>query len=81
MVAARQCGCRPSIDLTATRFMSHVMKQPVTSSCPRPSRNVWKDFVKFHDALNVPREDLDNYMAERPMNQPVEGRSVFEDEQ
>ncbi len=44
-------------------------------------RNVWKEFIEYRDSLNIPREDLDNYMAERPMNTPIKGRSVFEDDE
>ena len=44
----------------------------------QPSRNVWKDYVEFRDALDVPQEDLDSYMTERPMNQPAGRRRVFE---
>ena len=47
----------------------------------RPRRDVWKAYIEFRDALDVPREDLDRYMAERLMNQPAERRSVFEVEQ
>jgi antitoxin VapB len=47
----------------------------------QPKRNVWKEFIEFRDSLNIPQEDLDNYMAERPMNMPINGRNVFEDEE
>jgi antitoxin VapB len=46
----------------------------------RPRRDVWKDYIAFRDSLDIPREDLDRYMAERPMNQTVGRRSVFEGE-
>jgi antitoxin VapB len=47
----------------------------------RPKRNVWKEFIDFRDSLDIPQEDLDNYMADRPMNQPVNRPSVFADEE
>lgn len=50
----------------------------ILSSHPR--RNVWKEYIAFRDSFDVPREDLDDYMSERPMNQPVSRRSIFEDE-
>jgi antitoxin VapB len=46
----------------------------------RPRRNVWKEYIAYRDSLNIPREDLNAYMSERPMNQQVSRRSVFEDE-
>lgn len=46
----------------------------------KPRRNVWKDFIAFRDSLDIPREDLDTYTFERPMNQPVSRRSVSENE-
>lgn len=47
----------------------------------RSKGNVWKDFIAFRDSLDIPREEADAFMAERPMNQPVSRRSVFEDEE
>jgi len=47
----------------------------------QPKRNVWKEFIEFRDSLNIPQEDLNSYMAERPMNMPINGRNVFEDEE
>lgn len=45
-----------------------------------PRGNVWKEYLAYRDSLSVPDEDLDEYMAERPMNQPVTRRSVLEDD-
>lgn len=47
----------------------------------RPRRDIWKDYIAFRDSLDIPQEDLDRYMAERPMNRPIGRRSVFEDEE
>ncbi len=47
----------------------------------QPRRSVWKEYLEFRDSLDIPQEDLDNYMAERPMNQPAIWRNVFEDEE
>lgn len=43
----------------------------------RPGRNVWRAYFEFRDSLDIPQEDLDAYMSERPMNQPVNRPSVF----
>lgn len=53
----------------------------VILSSRESSRNVWKEFIAFRDSLDIPQEDLDAYMAERPMNQPVNRPSVFADEE
>ena len=39
----------------------------------RPRRNVWKEFIAFRDSLDIPQEELDTYMSERPMNKPSRG--------
>jgi antitoxin VapB len=46
----------------------------------RPLREVWRDFIAWRDALDLPPGATDDYMAERPMNRPVSGHGVFEDE-
>lgn len=46
----------------------------------RPKRNVFKEFLAYRDSLEIPQEDLDTYMAERPMNRPVSRGSIFDDE-
>ncbi len=46
-----------------------------------PRRSSWtKEFISFRDSLGIPDEDLDEYMLERPMNQPFTRRSVFEED-
>jgi virulence-associated protein VagC len=52
----------------------------LTISPREPRPNVWSDFIAFRDSLDIPQDDLDNYMSERPMNRPAEFRHVFEDE-
>lgn len=46
----------------------------------RPRHNVWKEYLAFRDSLDIPQEDLDAYMDERPMNQPASWRNVFEED-
>lgn len=46
----------------------------------QPRGNIFREFLAFRDSLDILQEDLDNYMAERPMNQPITRRSIFEDE-
>jgi virulence-associated protein VagC len=53
----------------------------VTISSRTSRSNVWSDFIAFRDSLDIPQEDLDTYMSERPMNRPAEFRNVFEDEE
>ena len=47
----------------------------------QPGRNSLADYIAFRDSLDIPQEDLDAYMAERPMNRPATWRNVFEDEE
>ena len=53
----------------------------VVLSSREPRANVWKEFIAFRDSLDIPQEDLDDYMSERPMNRPAAFRNVFEDEE
>ncbi len=46
----------------------------------QPNKNIWKAYLEFRDSLEIPQEDLDHYMAERPMNTPNHRTSVFENE-
>lgn len=46
----------------------------------QPKRNVWQAFIAYRNSLNIPQDDRDAYMAERPLNTPIHGRSVVEDE-
>lgn len=43
-------------------------------------RRMGKDFIEFRDSLEIAWEDVDDYMAERPMNQPATWRNVFEED-
>lgn len=47
----------------------------------RPKPTAWAEYLAFRDSLDIPQEDLDAYMAERPMNQPVNRASIFADEE
>lgn len=46
----------------------------------RPRRDTWRAFIVWRDSLDILPDDGDAYLADRPMNRPVSGRSVFEDE-
>ena len=46
----------------------------------RPRRDTWQAYLVWRDALGVAPDDADTYMDGRPMNRPVGGRGVFEDE-
>jgi virulence-associated protein VagC len=48
---------------------------------PRTSQKRWQEMFAYMDSLDVPQEDLDAYMADRPMNRPPTFRDVFEDEE
>ena len=39
------------------------------------------DFVDFLDALDIPQEDLDAWMVDRPLNVPLEPGSIFGDDE
>jgi len=47
----------------------------------QPKGNVWREMFAYMDSLDIPQEDLDAYMADRPMNQLATWRNVFEDEE
>jgi len=47
----------------------------------QPKGNVWREMFEYMDSLDIPQEDLDAYMAERPTNRPAVWRNVFEDEE
>lgn len=51
----------------------------VTLSSP-PEPNAIKNFIAFRDSLDIPQEVLDEFMAKRPVNQPVTRRGIFDDE-
>lgn len=52
-------------------------ERPVSATSRRA---FWDKFFAKLDADRVEDEDLDAYMAERPMNAPIRHRNVFEDE-
>lgn len=41
----------------------------------------WEDLFAKLDALDVPQEDLDNFMVERPLNEPFERPPLFPEEE
>jgi antitoxin VapB len=43
----------------------------------RPGANVWRDFFQTMRSIKVP----DDFMADRPMNQPPQERGLFSEEQ
>jgi antitoxin VapB len=46
----------------------------------QPRRDGWRAFVAWRDARDIAADDVEDYVAERPMNRPVCGHEVFEDE-
>ncbi len=47
----------------------------------RPKKQSAVDFLAFLDALDIPQEDLDAWMVERPLNVPLEPGSIFGDDE
>ena len=46
-----------------------------------PGKQSAVDFLAFLDALDIPQEDLDAWMVDRPLNVPLEpGRTIWDDE-
>jgi len=41
-----------------------------------PARSTWTDFFAFRDQAAVPQD----FMAERPLNEPMGSRDLFEDQ-
>ncbi len=46
----------------------------------RPRRDVWKDYIDYRGTLDIPLDEADDFMADRPMNRPVRRPGIFEDE-
>lgn len=46
-----------------------------------PGRKYWQQFFASLDAIDIPQEDLDDFMTERPMNEPFERAPLFADEE
>lgn len=46
----------------------------------RPRRQTWRAFIAWRDALDIVPDESDEYLAERPMDRPIDPRGVFEDE-
>lgn len=54
----------------------------ILSNASRTSREAyWDDFFARLDAHHVSQEDLDNFMVERPLNEPFERPPLFTDEE
>jgi antitoxin VapB len=51
------------------------------SERPLRSQTYWQDLFAELDALRKPDEWDDEYMADRPMNRPMQDRDVFGNEQ
>jgi len=49
----------------------------VLSDRPRPSASYWRDLFEMLDSMKLDGENDDDYMAERPMNGPLQDRDVF----
>lgn len=49
----------------------------VLSDRPRTLASYWRDLFAMLDAMKVDGEDDDRYMAERPMNGPIQDRDLF----
>jgi antitoxin VapB len=57
----------------------YVMRDEITGDVilsRRPGAKVWKDFFEMLHSIDVPED----FMAERPMNQPPRERNLFADE-
>jgi hypothetical protein len=53
----------------------------VTVASRAASRRRREEMFAFIDSLSIPQEDLDAFMADRPMNVAIEPHRVFEDEE
>lgn len=49
----------------------------ILSDRSRASTTYWQDLFDMLDSMKVAGEDDDLYMAERPMNAPLQDRDVF----
>jgi hypothetical protein len=52
----------------------------ITVRLERPKKQSAIDFLAFLDALDIPQEDLDAFMVDRPMNVPLEPEDIFGDD-
>ncbi len=52
----------------------------ITMQTGQPEKT-WQDFIDFLDALNIPQEDIDTWMVDRPMNVPLPPEDIFGDDE
>jgi hypothetical protein len=46
-----------------------------------PARGTAEEFFAFLDSLNIPQDELDSYMVDRPLNVPLEPEEIYRDDE
>jgi hypothetical protein len=65
------------IDEAEVYVMHNLNTGELTVRRERPEKPSAREFLAFLDSLNIPQEDLDAFMAERPLNVPLEPEDIF----
>jgi hypothetical protein len=69
------------IDESEVYLAHNVNTGELTVRRERPERQSAAEFLAFLDALDIPQEDLDAWLVDRPLNVPLEPRDIFGDDE
>lgn len=69
------------IDGAEVYVMHNLDTGELTVRPERPEKSSAGEFLAFLDSLNIPEEDLDAFMVERPLNVPLKPEDIFGDDE